>query len=213
MTPAWDAERALDCCPKLRLAADDVVDALEGPRPSSLRVAQDRLRRAAARAGTSPAAWRRCCRRRAPPTISCSMPPQPRPWKRSRNAREATRIAELGYARLIEIARPGMSEDELAVELKWHTKTLGAEDNFLLLCARAAQWGGGAVERAHAAARRHHPGRDHAELPRTARADLPHRHAWSGTPSSSTTTARGRAMGGIAAARPGFQWLPSPAPY
>ena len=51
------------------------------------------------------------------------------------HAREATRIAELGYARLLEIARPGMSEDELALELKWHTKTLGAEDNFLLLCA------------------------------------------------------------------------------
>ena len=50
-------------------------------------------------------------------------------------AREATRIAELGYGRLLEIARPGMSEDELAVELKWHRKTLGAEDNFLLLCA------------------------------------------------------------------------------
>ena len=28
-----------------------------------------------------------------------------------------------------------MSEDELAVELKWHMKSLGAEDNFLLLCA------------------------------------------------------------------------------
>jgi Xaa-Pro aminopeptidase len=53
------------------------------------------------------------------------------------HAREATRIAELGYARLIEIARPGMSEDELAVELKWYTRTLGAEDNFLLLCAGA----------------------------------------------------------------------------
>ena len=30
---------------------------------------------------------------------------------------------------------PGMREDELAVELKWHMKTLGAEDNFLMLCA------------------------------------------------------------------------------
>jgi Xaa-Pro aminopeptidase len=28
-----------------------------------------------------------------------------------------------------------MSEDALAVELKWHMKSLGAEDNFLLLCA------------------------------------------------------------------------------
>jgi Xaa-Pro aminopeptidase len=51
------------------------------------------------------------------------------------NAREATRIAERGYEHLIAVARPGMSEDELAVELKWFMKTLGAEDNFLLLCA------------------------------------------------------------------------------
>ena len=29
VTPAWDAERATDCCPKLRaVAADDMVDAL-----------------------------------------------------------------------------------------------------------------------------------------------------------------------------------------
>jgi Xaa-Pro aminopeptidase len=51
------------------------------------------------------------------------------------NAREATRIAELAYQRLLEIARPGMSEDELSVDLRWYTKTLGADDNFLMLCA------------------------------------------------------------------------------
>jgi Xaa-Pro aminopeptidase len=50
-------------------------------------------------------------------------------------AREAARIAELGYTRLLQIAKPGMTEDELAVALKHYMKTLGAEDNFLLLCA------------------------------------------------------------------------------
>jgi Xaa-Pro dipeptidase len=50
-------------------------------------------------------------------------------------AREATRIAELNYQHLLRIARPGMSEDELAVELRRHSKACGAEDNFLLLCA------------------------------------------------------------------------------
>jgi Xaa-Pro aminopeptidase/Xaa-Pro dipeptidase len=50
-------------------------------------------------------------------------------------ARKAARIAELGYRRLLEIAWPGMTEDQLAVELKWYMKMLGAEDNFLLLCA------------------------------------------------------------------------------
>lgn len=51
------------------------------------------------------------------------------------HAREATRIAELGYQHLLEIARPGITEDELAVELRWHSKSLGAEDNFVLMCA------------------------------------------------------------------------------
>jgi Xaa-Pro aminopeptidase len=51
------------------------------------------------------------------------------------SARAAARIAERGYERLLEIARPTVSEDELAVELKWTMKSLGAEDNFLMLCA------------------------------------------------------------------------------
>ncbi|HWH79048.1 MAG TPA: M24 family metallopeptidase, partial [Candidatus Binatus sp.] len=46
-------------------------------------------------------------------------------------------IAEQGYQRLLQIDRPGMSEDELALELRWYMKTLGAEDNFLMLCAGA----------------------------------------------------------------------------
>jgi Xaa-Pro aminopeptidase/Xaa-Pro dipeptidase len=51
------------------------------------------------------------------------------------HAREATRIAELGFKHLLEIARHGVTEDELAVELRWHSKSLGAEDNFVLMCA------------------------------------------------------------------------------
>jgi Xaa-Pro aminopeptidase len=50
-------------------------------------------------------------------------------------ARTAAEIAELGYGRLLEIARPGMREHELAVELRQTMKRLGAEDNFLMLCA------------------------------------------------------------------------------
>lgn len=49
--------------------------------------------------------------------------------------RSATAIAEKGFARLLEIARPGIPECELAVELNCYTKSLGAEDNFLMLSA------------------------------------------------------------------------------
>ena len=49
--------------------------------------------------------------------------------------RRATEIAEKGFARLLEVARAGMTEAQLAVELNCYTKSLGADDNFLMLCA------------------------------------------------------------------------------
>jgi Xaa-Pro aminopeptidase len=139
VTPAWDAERAAECCPALRVTAtDDVVDALASALSSgSLR---------GARVGTAGLAFTRF---EIAGRLAQMLPDAgaaddvvfdaaaAKTTDEIANAREATRIAELGYARLIEIARPGMSEDDLAVELKWYTRTLGAEDNFLLLCAGA----------------------------------------------------------------------------
>jgi Xaa-Pro aminopeptidase len=50
-------------------------------------------------------------------------------------SRKATWIAERGYQRFLEFARPGVREYELAAELYCFMKALGAEDNFLLLSA------------------------------------------------------------------------------
>jgi Xaa-Pro dipeptidase len=50
-------------------------------------------------------------------------------------AQHATLIAERGYERLLECARPGIREFELAAELYCFMKQLGAEDNFLLMSA------------------------------------------------------------------------------
>ena len=50
-------------------------------------------------------------------------------------AKRATWIAERGYERLLEYAKPGMREFELAAELYCYMKQLGAEDNFLLMSA------------------------------------------------------------------------------
>jgi Xaa-Pro dipeptidase len=50
-------------------------------------------------------------------------------------ARSAALIAEQGLERLLELARPGMRECDLAVELNCYMKSLGADDNFLMLCA------------------------------------------------------------------------------
>ncbi|HWW50535.1 MAG TPA: Xaa-Pro peptidase family protein [Verrucomicrobiae bacterium] len=50
-------------------------------------------------------------------------------------ARRAVAIAERGLDRLLKAARPGMPECELAVGLNCYTKSLGADDNFLMLSA------------------------------------------------------------------------------
>jgi Xaa-Pro dipeptidase len=51
------------------------------------------------------------------------------------NARKATWLAERGFERMVEVARPGMRECDLAVEVNLTTKELGADDNFLMLSA------------------------------------------------------------------------------
>lgn len=51
------------------------------------------------------------------------------------DSRQATAIAEEGYKRLLEAAKPGMREFELAADIYTYMKGLGAEDNFLLMSA------------------------------------------------------------------------------
>lgn len=48
---------------------------------------------------------------------------------------KATWIAERGYDRLREVARPGVREYELAAEIYCEMKELGGDDNFLLMSA------------------------------------------------------------------------------
>jgi Xaa-Pro dipeptidase len=137
VTPAWDVKRAAESCPELRVTgAEDVIDALA----STLEA--DRLR--AARVGIAGLSFTRwdiagSLREMLPQAGAADAivfdAAATKTVEEIAHAREATRIAELGYERLIELARPGISEDELAVELKWYTRTLGADDNFLLLCA------------------------------------------------------------------------------
>jgi Xaa-Pro dipeptidase len=51
------------------------------------------------------------------------------------NARKATWIAERGYEKVLEVAKPGMYDYQLAGELVSYMKSLGADDNFLLMSA------------------------------------------------------------------------------
>jgi Xaa-Pro dipeptidase len=134
VTPGWDAERATEACPKARVVgADDLIDATLAELGASARdtVGLTGMRflpmflaeRVAAALPAAPSADKLvfdAARTKTTDEIA--------------HAREATRIAELGYRHMLTILRPGMSEDELAAELKLHMKALGAEDNFLLLC-------------------------------------------------------------------------------
>ena len=140
VTPHWDAERAAQCCPDARVVgADNVVEGVlgevEGKAATGTAIGTAGLRFlpydiASHLTFALPGA------RSADKLVFDAA--RTKTTDEIASAREATRIAERGYEHLIEIARPGMSEDELAVELKWYMKTLGAEDNFLLLCAGAA---------------------------------------------------------------------------
>jgi Xaa-Pro aminopeptidase len=140
VTPRWDAARAAELCPQARVVgADDLVAALlavfgdDFPRDTISEVGiaglsflpsglASPIGRALAGARTADKLVFDAARTKTSEEIAF--------------AREAARIAELGYRRLLQIAAPGMTEDALALELKGYMKKLGAEDNFLLLCAR-----------------------------------------------------------------------------
>lgn len=137
VTPHWDAERAAQCCADAQVTgADDVVDGV-----------LTQLRKRSVAAAAVATAGLRFLPYDIASRLTAALPgarsadklvfdgARTKTSDEIMHAREATRIAERGYERLIEIARPGMTEDELAVELKWYMKSLGAEDNFLLLCA------------------------------------------------------------------------------
>jgi Xaa-Pro dipeptidase len=47
----------------------------------------------------------------------------------------AVEMAQAGYRRMCEVARPGMREFELAAEADGYMRSLGADDNFLLISA------------------------------------------------------------------------------
>ena len=137
VTPAWDAERAMAMRGGPRVtAASDLIAAIEavidrrrarkakiglaGILPASFIIGVDLVTRLPNSVGADAVVYEAAA---VKTDVEIA------------NAREATRIAELAYERLLASAEPGMSEDELAVALRIYTKSLGAEDNFLLLCA------------------------------------------------------------------------------
>ncbi len=139
VTPAWDGERAAALCSTDdTIATDDLAATLTGVvKKHRLDLCTDDFRRpVVARPGPRRAHRRGAGRDCRSPTDELA-----RDLARVRTAEElasaerATWIAERGYERLLECARPGLREYELAAELYCFTKKLGAEDNFLLMSA------------------------------------------------------------------------------
>ncbi len=137
ITPSWDVERAADASIRNTLGAEDVSSALEN---YLMRHPIEPTRVAAAGLASMPWAIEarvqqllRGQSRAAEKIIFGNA--RRKTAEQIARARQAAEIAEQGYQRLLEIARPGMREDDLAVELQLYMKSFGAEDNFLMLCA------------------------------------------------------------------------------
>jgi len=134
VTPAWEAERAAEAAPDVEVrGTDDLIEGLAaacGGKTGAIGIC-----------GLSELSWPLVARLRAAfPGARAADAAVFRPARFKTDeeiawAREAARIAERAYEHLKAIARPGRSEDEIAAEICWYTKSLGAEDNFLLLCA------------------------------------------------------------------------------
>ena len=133
VAPAWDEQRVRALCRRGRVVGvDDVVDGLRAALPAGKSVGTAGL--AAAPNGLARRIAKLCPKAVAADDVVFDPTARKAPHE-IRLARQATQIAERNYAHLLAIARPGMSEDELAVAMRAHAKSLGAEDNFLLLCA------------------------------------------------------------------------------
>src|SRR5580692_1613336 len=138
VTPAWDEERAARISRTARtVGTNDLATALDAAvrahkltmtRTASIGLSllgQAIVDRIASALGTLPRPADELARDLAKIRIASELAA----------AERATWIAERGYERVLEYARPGMREYELAAELYCFTKKLGAEDNFLLMSA------------------------------------------------------------------------------
>jgi Xaa-Pro dipeptidase len=137
VSPAWDAERAAQSAPDLHtVAVDDVSSELGGllRRDGKARFATAGLGSVAPRlAAGIAAAVGRDARAFDHDLYAAS---GRKTDAELTNARKAAWIAEQGFARMLEVARPGLPECDLAIEVNLTMKALGADDNFMMMSAQ-----------------------------------------------------------------------------
>jgi Xaa-Pro aminopeptidase len=134
VTPAWDAERAAERVPGA-VATDDLIGEL-GKFLAKKKLPGNRI--AAAGLAGMPAAFEAAVRKHIDGEAKAFDQLILRQTRRKTDeeiarARRAADIAERTQEYMLSIVRPGMREDDLAAELRWYTKSLGAEDNFYMM--------------------------------------------------------------------------------
>jgi Xaa-Pro dipeptidase len=138
VTPAWDAERAAAASSTDEtIGADDLAVALRNAAGKHRLTTERALSVGLSLLGQALAARIAAALGGAPQPVDdlARDLARIRSQEELEAAERANWIAERGYERLLEYARPGLREFELAVELYCFMKKLGAEDNFLLLSA------------------------------------------------------------------------------
>ncbi len=138
VTPSWDRDRAERRSMEVRVVGTDDFAATFGRLIAECRF--EAARAGVVGYGRLSKAWRGSLRGQF------ALPPVPfdREFDEVAGVRDelemslsarAAEIADRGFEHLLETARPGMREYELAAEVDWLMKSLGADDNFQLLAA------------------------------------------------------------------------------
>ena len=137
VTPEWEIERAQARAIGWDVrGAEDLAQAVSSAFPERFAGRSDRDRQS-----------RPFARRRLPRSFPRSSARQnkldkqleralmPKTAEEIENARQATAIAEKGFERMLQVAKVGMAECDLAVQMKLYMEALGADDNFWLMTA------------------------------------------------------------------------------
>ncbi|OFZ98881.1 MAG: hypothetical protein A3H35_08315 [Betaproteobacteria bacterium RIFCSPLOWO2_02_FULL_62_17] len=133
-SPAWEAERAAERVPGA-VATDDLIGEL-GRTLQKRKIPGNRI--AVAGLAGMPAAFETAVRKLIdgePKGVDAIVLRETRRKTEEEigRARRAADIAEKTQEYMLSIVKPGMREDDLAAELRWYSKSLGAEDNFYMM--------------------------------------------------------------------------------
>jgi Xaa-Pro aminopeptidase len=137
VTPAWDADRARERSRIEKIVAADDPVAPIAQLLAEWRIGSDKVAVAGIETLPHEMERRALSALRAPTNFDDVVLNLAKCKTREEieHARQAARVAQKGYERMLQLATPGMHEFELAAELYTYMRSLGSDDNFLLVSA------------------------------------------------------------------------------